>query len=346
MKAVLLDTQGHYHVAELDEPAPGPGEVAVRVSYAGIQWGDTMVRDGHFPVPRPFVPGFEASGRITAVGEGVDPDRIGSPVAALTAAGACAEVVVAPAALSLDVGDLPLRTAAGLGWAAPTAYDLVNTAARVRPGESVLIHAAAGSVGTLAAQFARTAGAGRIVGVVGSAARADYAAGFGYDQVVLREEFPAELDDERFDTILDPVGGPTRRTGLEQLAPHGRLAVYGNLSTYEPVLADTNDLLTHGRSLITYNSSLLSQTHPERLADSARRALALVADGTVRVDITAEYGLADLALAVQRLAEGTTHGKSVLRIARPRRVRGVGGGAGWPGAAGRGGTGGGAGIGG
>ncbi|MGW7309943.1 quinone oxidoreductase family protein [Streptomyces sp. NPDC054835] len=315
MKAVLLDAEGHYQVAELDEPAPGPGEVAIQVAYAGIQWGDTMLRDGHFPAPRPFVPGFEASGYISAVGEGIDHDRIGAPVAALTAAGACAEVVVAPAVLSLDVGDLPLRTAGGLGWAAPTAYDLINTATRVRPGESVLIHAAAGSVGTLAAQFARLAGADRIVGVVGSAARADYTARFGYDQVVLREEFPTELGDERFDVILDPVGGSTRRTGLEQLAPHGRLAVYGNLSTYEPVLADTNDLLMQGKSLITYNSNLLSRTHPERLADSARRALGLVSDSTVHVDITAEYELADLATAVQRLAEGATYGKSILRIA-------------------------------
>jgi NADPH2:quinone reductase len=266
-------------------------------------------------VPRPFVPGFEASGHIAAVGEGVDASRVGAPVAALTTAGAYAEVVLAPAALSLDIGDLPLRTAAGLGWGAPTAYDLINTTAQVRPGESVLIHAAAGSVGTLAAQFARLAGAGRIVGVAGSTARADYAAQFGYDQVLLREEFPAKLGTEHFDVILDPVGGGTRRVGLEQLAAHGRLAVFGNLSTYEPVLADTNDLLMHGKSLMTYNSNLLSQTHPERLAGSARRALGLVADRKVRVDITAEYDLTDLATAVQRLAEGATHGKSILRVA-------------------------------
>ncbi|MEU1787910.1 zinc-binding alcohol dehydrogenase family protein [Streptomyces sparsogenes] len=315
MKAVLLDTEDHYRVAELDEPAPGPGQVAIRVAYAGVQWGDAMVRDGHLPVPRPFVPGFEASGHITAVGEGVDASRVGAAVVALTTEGACAEVVLAPAALSLDIGDLPLRTAAGLGWGAPTAYDLINSTAQVRAGESVLIHAAAGSVGTLAAQFARLAGAGRIVGVAGSTARADYAAQFGYDEVLLREEFPAKLDTERFDVILDPVGGATRRVALEQLAAHGRLAVFGNLSTYEPVLADTNDLLMHGKSLMTYNSNLLSRTHPERLADSARHALRLVADGKVRVDITAEYGLADLATAVQRLAKGATHGKSVVRVA-------------------------------
>ncbi|WP_406088990.1 zinc-binding alcohol dehydrogenase family protein [Streptomyces sp. NBC_01013] len=316
MRAAVLDTDDHYRIAELDEPTPGPGQVAIRVAYAGIQWGDTMVRDGHFPVPRPFVPGFEASGHIVAVGEGVDASRVGEPVTTLTMAGAYAEMVLAPAVLTLSIGDMPLRTAAGLGWGAPTAYDLINTAAHVRPGEHVLIHAAAGSVGTLATQFARLAGADRIVGVVGTADRADYAAQFGYDQLLLREEFPAKLGDDKFDVILDPVGGSTRHAGLvEQLAPHGRLVAYGNLATYEPVLADANDLLTHGKSLLTYNSNLLSQTHPERLADSARRALDLVADGQVRTDITAEYDLADLAMAVQRLAEGATHGKSILRVA-------------------------------
>jgi NADPH:quinone reductase-like Zn-dependent oxidoreductase len=315
VKAVVLDTDDRYRVAELDEPTPGPGQVAIRVAYAGIQWGDTMVRDGHFAVPRPFVPGFEPSGHIVGVGAGVDARRVGTPVTALTASGAYAEVVLAPAQLTFDIGGMPLRTAAGLGWGAPTAYDLINTAAHVRPGETVLIHAAAGSVGTLAAQFARLAGAGRIVGVVGSADRADYAAQFGYDQLLLREEFPAKLGDEKPDVILDPVGGPTRTAGLEQLAAHGRLVAYGNLATYEPVRADTNDLLMHGKSLLTYNSNLLSRTHPQRLADSARRALGLVADGKVRMDITAEYALEDLAMAVQHLAEGTTHGKSILRVA-------------------------------
>ncbi|MFJ3202959.1 zinc-binding alcohol dehydrogenase family protein [Streptomyces sp. NPDC086989] len=315
MKAVLLDTEDHYRVAELHEPAPGPGEVAIRVAYAGIQWGDTMVRDGHFPVPRPFVPGFEASGHIAAVGEGVDALRVGQAVTALTTSGAYAEVVLAPAALTFGIGSVPLRAAAGLGWGAPTAYDLINTIARVRPGESVLIHAAAGSVGTFAAQFARLAGAGRIVGVVGTADRAHYAAQFGYDRLLLRKEFPTKLGDEKPDVILDPVGGSTRTTSLELLAAHGRLVAYGNLATYEPVLPNANDLLAHGASLLTYNSNLLGRTHPERLADSARRALALVAEGKVRVDITAEYELADVATAVQRLAEGTTHGKSILRVA-------------------------------
>lgn len=325
MRAIILDSDDNYRVTELDEPTPGPGEVSVRVAYAGIQWGDTMVRDGHFPVPRPFVPGFEASGHIIAVGEGVDENRVGEPVAALATAGAYAEVVVVPAVLALAAGDVPLQAAAGFGWGTPTAYDLVNTAARVRAGENVLIHAAAGGVGTLAAQFATLAGAGRIVGVVGSPRRAEYATQFGFDRVLLRDEFPAKLGGEQFDVVLDPVGGQTRRDSLQALAPHGRLVAYGNISSYESVLADTNDLLTGGKSLVTYNGNLLSRTHPNRLADSARQSLQLLAHGRIRVDITAEYDPADLGVAVQRLREGATNGKSILRVAGRLGARRVAG---------------------
>ncbi|MGY0058560.1 quinone oxidoreductase family protein [Streptomyces sp. LZ34] len=315
MKAVVLDTDDRFRLTDIDEPTPGPGEVAIRVQYAGIQWGDVLVRGGHFPVPRPFVPGFEAAGHIIALGEGVDEDRLGQQVTALTSGGAYAEVVVAPAALSFDTFGVDLRTAAGCGWAAPTAYDLINTVGRVCPGESVLIHAAAGGVGSLAAQVARTAGAGRIVGVVKDARRAAYAARFGYDQLITRGEFTDAPAQELFDVILDPVGGPIRETNLRRLAPHGRLVIYGNLATFDPVALSANDLLMSGKSALTYNSNLLSQTHPDRLAESAREALQLAAAGRIRPDVTAEYEMADLGEAVQHLADGATHGKSILRIA-------------------------------
>ncbi|MEU8119594.1 zinc-binding alcohol dehydrogenase family protein [Spirillospora sp. NPDC049024] len=315
MKAVVLDTDDQFHLADLPEPVPGPGEVAIAVAYAGIQYGDVLVRGGHFPLPRPFVPGFEAAGRVIAVGDGVDPGRVGQQVTALTSGGAYAEVVLAPDVLTFEAAGLDPRTAAGFGWVTPTAYDLVNTVGRVRSGESVLIHAAAGGVGSLAVQFAKAAGAGTTVGVVGNAGQTGYAAGFGFDRVLVSEEFPDALDDRRFDVILDPIGGPARLANLERLAPHGRLAVYGNIATFEPVQVSANDLLMDGKSLLTYNSNLLSQTHPERLADSARQALRLVVDGQVSIDITAEYEAADLDTAVQRLADGAVHGKSVLRIA-------------------------------
>ena len=314
MKAAVLGTDDQMHVTEIAEPTPGRGEVAIRVAYAGVQWGDVLIRNGHFPTPRPFVPGFEAAGQIIAVGESVDPARVGEQVIALTSSGGFAEVVVVSSVLAIAAPAVDSRTAAAFGWVTSTAYDLINTVAGVGPGQSVLIHAAAGGVGTLAGQFARAAGAGRVVGVVGNAGQVHYARHFGYDQALSREEFPEALEGEHFDVILDPIGGPARLANLECLAPHGRIVVYGNIATFEPVSVSANDLLTQGTSILTYNSNLLSQTHPERLADSARRALELVENGKVTIDITADYELADVETAITDLAGGATRGKSIVRI--------------------------------
>jgi NADPH2:quinone reductase len=315
MKAVVLDDSDQFRVAEMREPGPGPGQVAIRVAYAGIQWGDVLVRDGHFRAPRPFIPGFEAAGHVIAAGTGVEHVSVGDPVIALTSSGAYAEVAVAPAVLTFPASGLDLRTAAASGWTTPTAYDLINTVSRVRSGERVLIHAAAGAVGSMAAQFARLAGASTVTGVAGNPARAAYAASFGYDRLLTRGDFPQALDGESFDVILDPVGGPARRASLQLLAPHGRLAVYGNIATFEPVTVSANDLLMTGASLLTYNSSLLGQTSPARLAESAGLALESLASGQVKIDITAEYAMTELGTAIQELADGATRGKTILRLA-------------------------------
>ncbi|WP_405792150.1 zinc-binding alcohol dehydrogenase family protein [Streptomyces sp. NBC_00029] len=320
MKAVVLDTDDRFRLTDIDRPAPGPGQVAIAVRYAGIQWGDELVRRGHFPVARPFVSGFEAAGQVVDVGPGVDEALLGRAVTALTGGGAFAEVVIASAALTFDAGGLDPRTAAAFGWATPTAYDLIHTVTQVRPGERVLVHAAAGGVGTMAAQFARAAGAGRIVGVVGDSERAAYAARFGYDRLITRAEFAGAGEngptgEEPFDVALDPVGGPTRLASLRWLAPHGRLAMYGALAGSAPAALDSDELLMSGRSALSYNSDLLSRTHPERLADSARHALRAVAEGHIRPDITAEYEMTDLDQALDRLAGGRTYGKSIVRVA-------------------------------
>lgn len=315
MKALVLDGADQLIVADVDEPSPRAKEVAIRVDYAGIQWGDLLTRQGHFPMPRPFFPGYEAAGKIIAVGEEVDDRRIGQRVAALTQAGAFAEIALADATLAFDVGDTDLRVAAGFGWVTPTAYALVNEVGRVRPGERVLIHAAAGGVGALAAQYAARAGAGRVVGVVVDEAQRSYASQFPYDLIILADSFPAALESETFEVILDPIGGAVRLLNVERLAPHGRLVAYGNIASLDPVEVDVNTLLMHGTSLLTYNSSLLSHTDPDRLAATARAALATVTSGEVRIDITAEFALHDLDAALARLAAGGTHGKSILRLA-------------------------------
>jgi NADPH2:quinone reductase len=115
MHAVVLDAEDQLAVTAVADVVPVTGQVAIRVAYAGIQWGDVLVRQGHLPVPRPFVPGFEAAGVIVAVGEGVPESRIGQRVAALTPAGAFADVVLAEDVLTFDVGDTDPRIAAGFG---------------------------------------------------------------------------------------------------------------------------------------------------------------------------------------------------------------------------------------
>jgi NADPH2:quinone reductase len=315
MHAVVLDAEDQLAVTAVADVVPVTGQVAIRVGYAGIQWGDVLVRQGHLPVPRPFVPGFEAAGVIVAVGEGVPESRIGQRVAALTPAGAFADVVLAEDVLTFDVGDTDPRIAAGFGWVTPTAYALVNEVGRVRAGERILIHAAAGGVGGLAAQYASLAGAGRVVAVVVDEEQRTYASQFPYDLVILANEFASGLsDDELFDVILDPIGGDTRLANVERLAPHGRLVVYGNIATLAPVEVGVNDLLMQGKSLLTFNSNLLSQTDPVRLAAIARAALEALTAGDVRIDVTAEYAMDDLDVALERLVAGATHGKSVLRV--------------------------------
>src|ERR1700722_15689522 len=124
MKAVVLDADDQFRLAEVAEPAPGPGEVAIRVAYAGIQWGDVLIRDGHFPSQRPFVPGFEAAGQVIAAGDGAEDVLVGAEVTALTTGGAYAEVVVAPSALAIPAAGLGLRTAEAFGWGQPDAFGL------------------------------------------------------------------------------------------------------------------------------------------------------------------------------------------------------------------------------
>jgi NADPH2:quinone reductase len=147
--------------------------------------------------------------------------------------------------------------------------------------------------------------------VVGSSTKIEYAEQFGYDQILVSDKGL----DERFAVVLDSVGGQTRRASLELLAPQGRLAAYGNASG-AVFSVSTTELNMQNKAVLGYSSFNLSQTHPQPLADSGRRALELVASGQVRLDITAEYDLADLATAVQRIADRATAGKSVPRITK------------------------------
>jgi NADPH:quinone reductase-like Zn-dependent oxidoreductase len=232
MRAVVITKHGDPSVLRVqqrpDPPAPGPGQLQVAVRAAGVNFADHLARVGLYPdAPKlPAVVGYEVAGTVTAVGDGVDPSRVGERVLAGTRFGGYAEIVnvaandsvVLPDALSFEQGAaVPVNYATA--WAALHGYG------SLRRGERVLIHAAAGGVGIAAIQFAKAAGA-EIHGTA-SPAKHHKLAELGVDRAIdyRRDGWWKGLDP--YDLVLDALGGTSLRRSYELLRPGGRLVGYG-----------------------------------------------------------------------------------------------------------------------
>ncbi|MFI2200462.1 zinc-binding alcohol dehydrogenase family protein [Streptomyces sp. NPDC020192] len=307
-------------VVEAETPEPGPGQVTIDAVYVGVNFADLKARsEGYRVESLPFRPGLEVSGRIRAVGEGVEGLSPGQPVAALVNGGAYAEVVVADTATVFPLPEgLDLRTAATLPTVLPTAHALIHEAGRLLPGESVLVQGAAGGIGTVAGQLARAAGAGAVYGVVSSAAKAGHALTYGYDEVFTADSFPEEVrratGGRGVDLVLDPVGGDTLRRGLDALAVFGRLASFGNASGAEPWHVGQAELYGQGHAVVGFSILALAQSAPQALRSLAERAFRRVTDGTVTLPITAEFALSEAADAHRLMGGRTSTGKLLLRV--------------------------------
>ena len=317
MTAVTIPEFGTADVLRMDAvpvPVPGAGQVAIDVAYAGANFAEILYRQGIADVPLPFVPGIEVSGRIRALGPGVEGLSVGQPVAALTIvdSGGYAEVVTTAAELvvPLDDYDLPLEVAAALPSNSTTAFLVLDRVARIEPGESVLVHAAAGGVGSQLGQAARLLGAGRIVGTVGSAEKVTIAKAFGYDEVILRDEV---ADAGEFDIVVDMVGGAARRTSLDRLAPLGRMVVMGNASGAADVGISANELWLTNKTVSGFNLAAFAGAFPEVAGAGLRRAVQAAAAGDLRVR-TEVLRLDEAAEAHRRIESGSTTGKLVLRV--------------------------------
>jgi NADPH2:quinone reductase len=296
-------------------PEPGPGQVAIDVACAGANFAEVLYGRGVVDVRLPFVPGIEVAGRIRALGEGVKGLSVGQPVAALTVidSGGYAEVVITSAALVAPVDGLGIgmRTAAALPSNSTTAFLVLDRVARVEPGESVLVHAAAGGVGSQLGQAARLLGAGRVVGAVGSEAKIDSAKRFGYDEVILRDRL---ADAGEFDVVVDMVGGPARRAGLDRLAPMGRMVVMGNASGAEDVGIPANELWFTNKTVSGFNLAAFAAAFPQETGRALHRAVEAAAKGDLRVRIEA-LPLVQAVEAHRRIESGATTGKLVLEVA-------------------------------
>jgi NADPH2:quinone reductase len=320
MKAIVVEQNGppeHLRYREVPEPSPGPDEVLVRTSLTSLNYADVQARRGGYEAgsPPPFIPGLDAVGVVEALGAEVTGLALGQRVAVFASGGSYAEKVLAKAVLTYPVPDnLPDEAVAGL-TALVTAYNTLTWAGRLQQNETVLVHAAAGGVGSLAVQMAKALGAGLVIGTVGHPAKAGFVRGLGADAVVGYEGFAERVlertQQKGADLILDSVAGEVFSQGMRCLAPFGRLVVYGHASGQAGSF-ETRPLHRQTKAVIGYSSGHYRRNRPELLRPTVEAVFALLRSGRIRLHIGARYSLEQAAQAHALMESRQSTGKILL----------------------------------
>jgi len=326
MRALVFDgpadDTSRSRVAELPVPEVRSDQVLIEVTRAGVNFKDVMVRRGDpgYAPQWPMTPGLEVAGRVHQVGENVQGLGPGDRVVGLTNAGGLAEYAVAAAALVVPVPDeVPLAAACVIPGALATAELLVHDVARIRSGDIIVVHSAAGAVGAAVAASARMIGDVRLIGVVGAPGRVPAALAHGYEAVFVRSEELANdvrshLDGRAADVVLDPQGTRWLEDDLAMLASAGRIVLFGNAGGDDlgqlqiPVLYGANS------SVGGFSLAAMSAHDPERVRAAMSRVLDRMAAGSDAGDYIVVDGLDMAVQAQQRLADGTGEGKYVVHV--------------------------------
>jgi len=304
---------------EWPDPTPGPGEVLVDVKAIGCNFFDTLITRGKYQVQPelPFSPGAEAAGVVEAVGAGVSSVALGDQVTVLLTYGAFASKIVAPATRIFPMADgMPFEAAAALGVVYQTSYVALVPRAQLQPGETLLIHAAAGGVGLAAVQIGVALGA-RVIGTGGSPEKLELIREHGADVALnYREEDFVERTKELTggrgaDVIYDPVGGDTFDRSLKCIAFNGRLLVIGFASGRIPE-AKMNRVLLKNISLVGLHWGLYFDRSPDTLQETQHALVSLYSEGKIDPLVSATYPLAEAGAALEALGAGKTTGKVVL----------------------------------
>ncbi|HWD44416.1 MAG TPA: zinc-binding dehydrogenase [Actinomycetota bacterium] len=313
MRAVTID-DGRLVVAERPDPEPGRSELLVRVAAAGLNGADLLQARGGYPPPPGIpadLPGLELAGEVAATGPGVQRFKPGDRVMALVGGAGQAELAVVHERTAIGVPD-------GLGWpeaggfpeAVITAHDALFTQCGLGLGDRLLVHGAAGGVGTAAVQLGAAAGA-TVVATVRDPGLHQAVADLGADVVVEPGRATAHGP---FDVVLELVGAPNFAANLDALATGGRLMIIG-VGAGASVELDLRQLM--GRRARLLGSTLRPRPLEEK-ADAARRVehqvLPLLADGRLRVPVAATFPLEAAQDAYDRFAAGSKLGKLVLVI--------------------------------
>ncbi len=311
MRAVTIE-DGKLAIREHPDPAPGKGELLVRVRAAGLNGADVHQLRGAYPAPpgSPVdIPGLEVAGEVVGVGPDATRFKAGDRVMALVGGGGQAELALVHERVAMPVPErMPWVEAGGFPEVFITAHDALFTQCGLTLGEHVLVHGAAGGVGTAAVQLAAAAGAS-VVASVRNPEHHRAVAELGAELVL----FPADVAGTGpFDVILELVGAPNLAANLEQVATCGRISVIGT-GAGGIVELDLRLLMTHRARLI---GSMLRSRTLEQKAAAIRRVEAAVlpalAGGRMRVPVAASYPLEQAENAYERFQAGGKLGKVVL----------------------------------
>jgi putative PIG3 family NAD(P)H quinone oxidoreductase len=308
--ATIVD--GELVVREHPDPVPGAGEVLVRVRGAGLNGADLLQRRGAYPAPPgspPDIPGLELAGEVEALGPGARRFAAGDRVMAIVGGGGQAERCVVHERQLMPVPDgLDWAAAGGLPEVFTTAHDALFTQAGLGPGERLLVHGAAGGVGTAAVQLGRACGA-HVTATVRDEALREQVARLGAHAVLPPEGF---ADHGPFDVVLELVGAPNLADDVRALATRGRIVVIG---VGAGAKAELNLVALMGKRGTLRASTLRVRPLEDKAATARameRHVLPLVAAGSVRVPVAARFGLDEVAAAYERFAAGGKLGKIVL----------------------------------
>jgi NADPH2:quinone reductase len=320
-KAIRIHKHGGPEVLQWEDvevPAPGQGEARIRHTAIGLNFVDTYQRSGLYPQQLPMVLGGEGAGVVEAVGPGVTDIKVGDRVAYGNAPpGSYAEARIVPASRLVKLpSGISDQQAASMMLKGLTTQYLVRSTYRIKPGDTVLFHAAAGGVGLIFGQWAKHLGA-TVIGTVGNADKARLAKAHGYDHVILYREqnFVDEVKKitkgAGVPVVYDGVGKDTFMPSLDCLQPRGLMVSFGNASGPVPpinlgILAAKGSLYVTRPTLGTYVAKR------EELVANANELFDVVSKGTVKIEVNQTYPLKDAAQAHRDLESRKTTGSTVL----------------------------------
>lgn len=320
VQAIRIHKNGGPEVMELGQvelEAPGPGMVTVSNRAIGLNFIDTYHRSGLYPLPLPIGLGLEGAGVVEAVGEGADL-AIGDRVAYCSAGfGAYSEAINLPASRLVKIPDgIDFEQAAACLLKGQTAEYLLQRTYPLKAGETCLFHAAAGGVGLLFGQWAKSIGA-TVIGTVGSAEKAELALAHGFTHIInysqenVVERVLEITKGEKLPVVYDGVGRDTFTASLDCLRPRGLMVSFGNASG-APEPLDLQELANRGSLFITRPTMLTYTATSQELRQSSEDVFARVLGGDINVEIKQRYALADVQQAHRDLESRLTTGSTVL----------------------------------